>query len=96
MRTVSDEISRTSFVAPAFSRTIRTTGVIARLDRAIQYSETVVVEPRGRGVLDAPPSRGMTAEYLELLPATSGLGFVATATPNPATIASKKVKRSPP
>jgi len=22
-----------------------------------------VVEPRGRGVLDAPPSRGMTAEY---------------------------------
>ena len=36
--------------------------VIARLDRAIQYSETVVMEQMGRGVLDAPPSRGMTAE----------------------------------
>ncbi|RXH10274.1 hypothetical protein EAS56_23735 [Bradyrhizobium guangzhouense] len=35
--------------------------VIARLDRAIQYSEAVVMEPKGRGVLDPPPSRGMTA-----------------------------------
>ena len=26
--------------------------VIARLDRAIQYAETVLVEPIGRGVLD--------------------------------------------
>ncbi|WP_061023544.1 hypothetical protein [Bradyrhizobium sp. CCH5-F6] len=39
-----------------------TTGVIARLDRAIQYSEAVVIESMGRGVLDAPPSRGMTVE----------------------------------
>jgi hypothetical protein len=36
-------------------------GVIARLDRAIQYSETAVIESIGRGVLDSPPSRGMTA-----------------------------------
>jgi hypothetical protein len=39
--------------------------VIAWLDRAIRYSETVVIEPRGRGVLDAPvkarSSRGMTS-----------------------------------
>jgi hypothetical protein len=28
--------------------------VIARLDRAIQYSETFVIESIGRGVLDAP------------------------------------------
>jgi len=35
--------------------------VIARLDRAIQYSETSVIEPRGRGLLDSPLSRGMTA-----------------------------------
>ena len=34
---------------------IPTLGVIARLDRAIQYSETVVVQPRGRAVLDSPP-----------------------------------------
>jgi len=36
-------------------------GVIARLDRAIQYSVTGVLESIGRGLLDAPPSRGMTA-----------------------------------
>jgi hypothetical protein len=36
-------------------------GVIARLDRAIQYSVTAVIESIGRGVLDSPPSRGMTA-----------------------------------
>jgi hypothetical protein len=39
-----------------------TTGVIARLDRAIQYSELAVIESMGRGVLDAPLSRSMTAE----------------------------------
>ena len=38
-----------------------TFGVIARLDRAIQSSERAVVERRSRGVLDSPPSRGMTA-----------------------------------
>ncbi len=32
-----------------------------RLQRAIQYSETVVVDPRSRGVLDTPHARGMTA-----------------------------------
>jgi hypothetical protein len=30
------------------------TAVIARLDRAIQYSEPARLEPRSRGVLDAP------------------------------------------
>ena len=37
-------------------------GVVVRLDRTPQYSETFVIEPRGCGVLDAPLSRGMTAE----------------------------------
>jgi hypothetical protein len=32
------------------------------LDRAIQYSETAVIESIGCGVLDAPLSRSMTAE----------------------------------
>ena len=36
--------------------------VVVRLDRAPQYSETFVIGPTGRGVLDAPPARGMTAE----------------------------------
>jgi len=36
--------------------TVRPTlGVIARLDRAIQYSETAVIESRSCGVLDSPP-----------------------------------------
>jgi len=39
---------------------VHTLAVIARLDRAIQYSETVMIEPRSRSVLDSPPSRGMT------------------------------------
>jgi hypothetical protein len=38
----------------------RTTTVIARLDRAIQYSEAPVIEQDGRGVLDHPLSRMMT------------------------------------
>ncbi len=40
-------------------------GVVVRLDRTTQYSETFVIEPRGCGVLDAPLSRGMTAEGQE-------------------------------
>jgi len=44
MRSVTGESAGTSFVTPFFSRTILTTTVIARLDRAIQYSETVVVD----------------------------------------------------
>src|SRR3954465_2370354 len=43
------------------SRRYSAIGVIARLDRAIQYSEMSVIEPIRCGVLDAPPSRGMTA-----------------------------------
>ena len=35
-----------------------TFGVIARLDRAIQYAEAAVVEPRRRSVLDAPVKPG--------------------------------------
>jgi hypothetical protein len=34
--------------------------VIARLDRATQYSEASVIEPRSRGLLDTPHARGMT------------------------------------
>ena len=37
-----------------YARLRHTFGVIARLDRAIQYSETPVIESRGRGVLDSP------------------------------------------
>jgi hypothetical protein len=49
--------------------------VVARLDRAIQYSAAAVVESRGLGLLDTPPEpviglaegetqrRGMTAKY---------------------------------
>jgi hypothetical protein len=33
-------------------------GVIARLDRAIQYAEAAVVERTGRGLLDAPVKPG--------------------------------------
>jgi len=33
-------------------------GVIARLDRAIQYAEAVVVKRMGRCVLDAPVKPG--------------------------------------
>ncbi|MDA9508781.1 hypothetical protein XI09_29910 [Bradyrhizobium sp. CCBAU 11386] len=36
-------------------RSRHTLAVIARLDRAIQYCEAAMVEPMGRGVLDAPP-----------------------------------------
>jgi hypothetical protein len=37
--------------------------VIARLDRATQYSRAAVIEPKGRGVLDPPLSRRMTTVY---------------------------------
>jgi hypothetical protein len=40
------------------NRSHTTTGVIARLDRAIQYAEAAVVERTGRGVLDAPVKPG--------------------------------------
>jgi hypothetical protein len=36
----------------------RIPAVIARLDRAIQYSEASTIEPRGRGVLDTPHGAG--------------------------------------
>ncbi|MDA9526848.1 hypothetical protein XI06_42465 [Bradyrhizobium sp. CCBAU 11434] len=41
-----------------------TPGVIARLDRAIQYAEAVVVERMGRGVLDAPVKPGHDSRML--------------------------------
>jgi hypothetical protein len=44
--------------------------VIARLDRATQYSEASVMEPRSRGVLDTPHARGMT-----VVGGTSDSGF---------------------
>src|SRR5215207_6987952 len=34
--------------------------VIARLDRATSIPETPMIQSRSRGVLDTPPSRGMT------------------------------------
>src|SRR5947207_13838752 len=37
------------------SKTRHTPAVIARLDRAIQYSEAPVMEQKSRGVLDTPP-----------------------------------------
>jgi hypothetical protein len=40
----------------------RLSAVIVRLDRTTQYPEAAVLEPSGRGVLDAPLSRSMTAE----------------------------------
>src|SRR5689334_12929130 len=38
--------------------------VIARLGRAIQYSRDAAGQSRSRGVLDHPPSRVMTKEYV--------------------------------
>ncbi|WP_164933628.1 hypothetical protein [Bradyrhizobium guangzhouense] len=62
-RSMIARMTRERRAAHRFSTTrlYRTKGVIARLDRAIQYAETAAIEPRGRGVLDAPPSRSMTA-----------------------------------
>jgi len=40
------------------------TEVVARLDRAIQYSREVAMGSRRRGVLDAPLSRGMTVYFI--------------------------------
>jgi hypothetical protein len=36
----------------------RTIGVIARLDRATQYSAAFVIDPKGRRVLDHPVKPG--------------------------------------
>jgi hypothetical protein len=41
------------------------TVVIARLDRATQYSRVLMMESKSRGVLDAPLSRGITTDILE-------------------------------
>ena len=38
--------------------------VIVRLDRTIQYSEASAMNSRTRGVLDTPPTRGMTPYVL--------------------------------
>src|SRR5438270_12381778 len=82
MRWVAVDISQTSFVRRMFSSTIRTTAVIVRLDRTIQYSETAMIERIGRRALDAPPSRGITA------------GLAATLARNPASIEPKQFRRS--
>jgi hypothetical protein len=42
-----------------------TTVVIAREGGRSSIPETVVIEPMARGVLDAPPSRGMTVVVLQ-------------------------------
>src|SRR5580700_8283990 len=46
-------------------QTANHSGVIARLDRAIQYSRDVSVKSDASGILDAPPSRSMTADFNE-------------------------------
>jgi hypothetical protein len=74
---------------PAFSRTIGTHNCHRRLDRAIQYSETAVMESTGRGVLDAPVKPGHDSGACD--PA-----FAATAVQNPATVLLNKAKRSSP
>ncbi|MGX0965429.1 anti-sigma factor RsiW [Bradyrhizobium japonicum] len=59
-------------VSAWLARTCHTLSVIARLDRAIQYSETAAIEPGSRSILDAPAPRaqlrtrrGMTASNAE-------------------------------
>ncbi|WP_156952065.1 hypothetical protein [Bradyrhizobium sp. WSM1743] len=54
----ADEVSRDNLTT--------NTAVIARLDRAIQYSEAVVIESKARGVLDAPVKPGHDTESGEL------------------------------
>src|SRR5258705_12899200 len=44
---------------------------MARLDRAIQYAGVPVIRYEGRGVLDRPLSRGMTAECVAGVPMQS-------------------------
>ena len=46
--------------------------VIARLDRAIQYSETTVIESRSRGVLDAPVKPGHDTDEADSLRKNNG------------------------
>ncbi|MFL6810738.1 MAG: hypothetical protein ACJ8FD_17200, partial [Bradyrhizobium canariense] len=41
-------------VGATFSVVAAYSAVIARLDRAIQYAETPVIQRRGHGVLDTP------------------------------------------
>jgi hypothetical protein len=47
-----------SFSSVVITRLVRD----CALGRVIQYAVTLVDRFEGRGVLDAPPSRGMTAE----------------------------------
>jgi hypothetical protein len=49
-----------------------TLGVIARLDRAIQYAEAVVVERTGRGVLEAPVKPGHDTDEADTLRKNNG------------------------
>jgi hypothetical protein len=48
-------------LAMTVSKTRHIPAVIARLDRAIQYSEALMIEPKSRGVVDTPHARGMTS-----------------------------------
>src|SRR4051794_25133739 len=50
--------------APTTASIAHLKGVIARLDRTIQYSAPPVIKHEGRDVLDHPLSRMMTAEYV--------------------------------
>ncbi len=49
--------------------------VIARLDRAIQYAAASRLGTNASGILDAPPSRGKTAEGVMLACVTQPYPF---------------------
>src|SRR5258708_30365058 len=54
----------TGWADEAFPGVTTSSPVVARLDRAIQYSRAVAIESRSLGVLDHPLSRVMTVRNL--------------------------------
>jgi hypothetical protein len=60
-----------------FCVSVTTFDVVARLDRAIQYSRAFVMKSRERGVLDTPPSRGMTTKPLLQLRRRGAVEYLA-------------------
>jgi hypothetical protein len=57
---VFDQISGTDLFRSIERNHAALSTVIARLDRATQYSRDVEINSRSRGVLDTPHARGMT------------------------------------
>ena len=63
MRSLAERCNRCLIAIDMWMRLVgqcQKVSVIARLDRAIQDSEMVAIEPIGHGVLDRPLSRAMT------------------------------------